>query len=154
MKSGIATILGIACGFLLGWWFASQPNPKPIYPQFECRELHEHTHEGGKHLGTRFYTPVWGKDYDFQYDAQGTHTHKHNDSDVTLTHGHWRLDTPDPDPETFGTVIGLDHIHFTLSVQSKSENWRSSPNGDSIHDHHFGYLPATRTLLYITHSHL
>ena len=156
MKLGIAialSVLGVACSFWLGWWFGSQPKTEPEYPQFEYRDIHGHTHEGGKHRGTRFNTPVWGKDYDFQYDRQGTHTHKHNESDVTLTHGHWHLDKPDTDPISSGGLSGIDHSHSTLTIQSKSENWRSAPNGDWIHDHYFEYIPATRTLLYITHSH-
>ena len=156
MKLGIAialSVLAVACSFLLGWWFGKPKlEPEPEYLQFEYRDLHEHTHVGGKHRGIRSSTPVWGKDYNFQYDRQGTHTHKHNESDVTLTHGHWQLDKTDS--ATSGAIIGVDHIHPTLNIQSKSENWRSAPNGDWVHDHYFEYIPATRTLLYMTHSHL
>ena len=152
MKLGLAIAVSVLV-FFIGWWVGNQPNSKPEvkYPQFEYRDVHGHTHEGGKHRGVRFETPLWGPDYDFQYDRQGTHTHKHTESDVTLTHGHWQLNKTEP--VTTGALIGVDHTHPTLRIKSKSENWRSS-NGDWVHDHHYGYIPETRTLLYITHSHL
>lgn len=145
-------VLAIVCSFGLGWQLG-KPKPEPEFkphPQFKYNEMHKHTHEGGKHRGIRTYTPVWGPDYDFQYDAKGTHTHKHDESDIRLTHAHWRLDKTEP--VTTGAVIGIDHRHPTLKTQSKSENWRSS-NGDWVHDHHYGYISELRTLLYITHSH-
>ncbi len=149
-------VLGLACSFSLGWWFGKpklEPEPEVKYLEFEYRELHKHTHEGGVHRGKRTYTPVWEADYDFQYDRQGTHTHKHSESSITLTHGHWRLDKPDTEPETFGTVIGLDHTHSTLNTLSTSRYWRSS-NGDWVHDHFYDSIPQLRTQLFITHSHL
>ena len=155
VKLGIAitvSVLVVVCSFLLGWLYGKpKPEPQPTYPHFQYHDLHEHTHEGGKHRGVRSHTPLWGPDYDFQYDRHGTHTHKHSESDVTLTHGHCHLDKMEP--ATSAAIIGVDHTHSTLSIQSKSENWRSS-NGDWVHDHYCEYIPAMRTLLYITHSHL
>lgn len=108
MKLGIAitlSVLVVVCSFSLGFYFGKPKHePEPEYPHFEYREIYEHTHEGGRRYEgrerglIRFNTPVWGKDFDFQYDTQGTHTHKHTESDITITHGHWRLNEPDTDP--------------------------------------------------------
>lgn len=150
VKTIIFSVLVVG-NFFLGWWVGKpQPESETTYPQFEYRDLHEHIHVGGKHRGIRSSTPVWEKDYDFQYDRQGTHTHKHAESDITLTHGHWNLE--ETEPVTTGAVMGVDHTHPSLRIQSKSENWRSV-NGDEVHDHYCVTVSELRTLLYITHSH-
>lgn len=168
----------IVCSFLsgCGLWLRNRSKP-----EFKYRKIHVHTHEGwgedydfqndthGTHshrhdgsdvilthghwiLDTPDTDPklVLGKPSthihegwsELEGDAYIEHSHLSTDgSERKLTHRHHNL------------YMRAGHTHAQSRIKSKSENWRRAPNGDWVHDHFYKYIPETRTLLYMTHSH-